>query len=98
LELCVEHYVCMVTVLKGLVTPLMLQHALSCFLHIDLKLLNEEVLLVEGFCISYMFSMGLCVTVIQTAKFHALIHFIHSHSFIRLFVHSFVSFFQSVIL
>jgi len=61
LELCVEHYVCMVTVLKGLVTPLMLQHALSCFLHVDLKLLSKEVLLVEGFCISYMFSMGLCV-------------------------------------
>jgi len=51
----------MVTVLKGLVTPLMLQHALACFLHTDLKLLNKEVLLVEGFCISYMFSMGLCV-------------------------------------
>src|SRR5215469_16049628 len=87
----------MVTVLKGLVTPLMLQHALSCFLHIFLKLLSEEVLLLEGFCISYMFSMGLCVlSVIQTAKFHALnysfIHipsFVHSF-FIHLFVHSFV--------
>ena len=61
MELCVEHYVCMVTVLKGLVTPLMLQHALSCFPHIGIKLLSKEVLLVEGFCFSYMFNMGLCV-------------------------------------
>ena len=61
LELCVEHYICMVTVLKGLVISLMLQHAVSCFLHIKLKLLSRRVLLVQGISVSYMFSTGLSV-------------------------------------
>ena len=88
LELCVEHYICMVIVLKGLVTPLMLQHALSCFLHIDLKFLSKEVLLVEGICLYFLHVQhgSLCVTVIQTAKFHALSY--SFHSFIHSFIHS----------